>query len=144
MGAWGVGPFDNDDAADFAGELDEAPPGARIDMIGAALGSVLEPPDDDPLLPGAERAVAAAALIAAQCPDGVPVTGGYGPVTSMPEFPAYLRGLAVEALDRLMTSPSWFAEDREAASEGARWRRSLAGLRRVLEPPQREALFDLS
>ncbi|MFC4063423.1 DUF4259 domain-containing protein [Actinoplanes subglobosus] len=30
MGAWGVGPFDNDDAADFAGGLDEASPGARI------------------------------------------------------------------------------------------------------------------
>ena len=34
MGTWGTGPFDNDTAADFAGDLDDAPPGERERLSG--------------------------------------------------------------------------------------------------------------
>ena len=37
VGAWDSGPFDNDDAADFAGQLDEADPNQRIVLIREAL-----------------------------------------------------------------------------------------------------------
>lgn len=62
MGTWDVGPFDNDDAADFAVELDDAPPQARIEMIGAILERVAGPADHDSRLSDIPRAVAAAAL----------------------------------------------------------------------------------
>jgi hypothetical protein len=77
MGTWDAGPFGNDDAADFAGELDDAPAHTRIEMIGAVLERVANPAEDDPRLSDAPRAVAAAALIAAQCPGGYPLLGSW-------------------------------------------------------------------
>jgi hypothetical protein len=50
----------------------------------AVLERVADPADDDSRLSDAPRAVAAAALIAAQRPGGVPVDSGYGPRTPMP------------------------------------------------------------
>ncbi|MFB9323654.1 DUF4259 domain-containing protein [Cryptosporangium minutisporangium] len=74
---------------------------ARIEMVGAALERVaMSSLTDDLSFVDAPRAVAAAALVAAQCPDGQP-----GPATPMPAFPAGLRGLALHALDRLVTVP---------------------------------------
>jgi Domain of unknown function (DUF4259) len=143
MGTWDVGPFDNDDAADFAGDLDDAPEQARIEMIGAVLGRVADPADDDSRLSDAPRAVAAAALIAAQCPGGAPVDHGYGPSTPMPQFPAYLRELAINALDCVMTKPTWLAEAWGESPNGPEWRRTISDLRTVLDPPQEETLFAL-
>jgi hypothetical protein len=143
MGTWDVEPFGNDDAADFADELDDAPAQVRIEMIGAVLDRVANPADDDPRLSEAPRAVAAAALVAAQCPGGVPVTSGYGPTTPMPQFPAYLRNLAIDALDSVITTPTWLAEDWDATPKGPAWRRTISDLRNVLDPPQEETLFDL-
>lgn len=143
VGTWDIEPFGNDDAADFADELDDAPAQARIEMIGAALDRVANPAGDDPRLSEAPRAVAAAALVAAQCPGGAPVTSTYGPVTPMPPFPAYLRSLAIDALDRVITTPTWLAEDWDATPDGPAWHRSVAALRAVLDPPQHESLFDL-
>ena len=37
MGAWDIGPFDNDMAADFAGALDRAPAARRVELVRAAL-----------------------------------------------------------------------------------------------------------
>lgn len=34
MGTWDVGPFDNDTAAEFSGDLDQAPAGDREGLIG--------------------------------------------------------------------------------------------------------------
>lgn len=143
MGTWDVEPFGNDDAADFADDLDEAPMQARIEMIGDVLERVANATDDDPLLSDAPRAVAAAALIAAQCPGGEPVTSTYGPATPMPQFPAYLRDLAIKALDRVTARPTWLAESWDETSTGTTWRRTISDLRKVLDPPQQEALFDL-
>ncbi|MEV6811691.1 DUF4259 domain-containing protein [Micromonospora sp. NPDC051296] len=78
MGFWDVSPFGNDDAADFAIELDEATTAARVELVGRALERVVDTADDPGLWP-IPRAVAAAALVAAQCPDGevIPLSGGH-------------------------------------------------------------------
>lgn len=143
MGTWDAGPFDNDDAADFAGELDDAPAQARIEMIGAVLERVADPTDDDSRLSDAPRAVAAAALIAAQCPGGSPVDPNYGPSTPMPQFPVYLRDLAIKALDSVTTKPTWLAEAWNEGPDGPEWHRAISELRTILDPPQEETLFAL-
>jgi hypothetical protein len=63
LGFWDVGPFDNDDAADFAGDLDAVTADARIEMVGRVLDRVATANDDVDMwhIP---KAVAAAALIA--------------------------------------------------------------------------------
>ncbi|MFF7679377.1 hypothetical protein [Actinacidiphila glaucinigra] len=50
--------------------------------------------------------MAAAALIAAQCPGGEPVDTSYGAETPMPTFPSGLRTLADEALARIVGDES--------------------------------------
>jgi hypothetical protein len=61
----------------------------------------------------------------------------------MPEFPRYLRNLAIDALDRVITTPTWLAEAWDATPDGPAWHRTISELRKVLDPPQRESLFDL-
>jgi hypothetical protein len=62
VGAWDAGPFDNDDAADFVGEFDEAP---RVAIIKASLEKIASAePDAYIEAPECSEAVAAAALIA--------------------------------------------------------------------------------
>ncbi|WP_127500758.1 DUF4259 domain-containing protein [Actinoplanes solisilvae] len=169
MGFWDVSPFGNDDAADFAGDLDDAadPPGAaerpradldeparsdppgtrpdpRVDMVGAVLERIAASGTDDDLDFGdSPRAVAAAALVAAQLPGGKPVNVVFGPSIPMPVFPDYLVPLALKALDRLVTPPSWLAEDWTDEANRRAWRRTVDEIRAVLDPPQAETLFDL-
>ncbi|MEU9829731.1 DUF4259 domain-containing protein [Micromonospora chersina] len=141
MGFWDVSPFGNDDAADFAGDLDEATVEARVELVGSVLERVAHSTDPD--IYDAPRAVAAAALVAAQRLGGEPTDSGYGPRTPMPQFPGYLGRLAIDALDRVIATPSWLADYWDVASQGAEWRRTVADLRNVLDPPQSETLFDL-
>ena len=68
MGAWGSGPFENDDALDFVGDLANVAASERPNLVRAAL--VL--PGDYVEIPEASVAVAAAALIAAA--KGMPLT----------------------------------------------------------------------
>jgi hypothetical protein len=42
MGKWGYKPFENDTAADFSGDLDEAPESERLELLWAALSAVVE------------------------------------------------------------------------------------------------------
>lgn len=83
MGTWGIGPFANDTAADFADDLDEAVIDERTSIIRTALERAahsteqLETPD-------AERAVAAVALIVAQHPDGEPAMPEPRPLGATP------------------------------------------------------------
>lgn len=143
MGTWDIGPFDNDTAADFAGDLDEAAAEERVPMIrrvlerAAADVEFLEIPD-------AERAVAAAALVVAQHPAGGPSDSGYGPSEPLPPFPAELRTLALAALDQVLGGLCELAVVWDEAADGPKWRRGIVRLRDVLDPPvppQREVLF---
>jgi len=107
VGAWDSGPFDNDDAADFAGELDDADPNGRIVLIREALQAGVDS-DDEEAFP---RAVAAAAVLAAARAD-VPVDSSYAPKFDMDGLQVTddLVELAVLALDNLADSDSEYAE----------------------------------
>lgn len=99
MGTWDASPFGNDTAADFAGDLDELAleerPSAIREALEAVTGEAACVDSSEGVL-----AVAAAALVAAQCPGGQPVDSIYGPEEQIPELPADLRPLALKALDR--------------------------------------------
>jgi hypothetical protein len=142
VGTWGTGPFDNDAAADFAGDLDDAAPGDREALVRGILTRVVRATG----YPGeAPEAVAAAALIAAQCPGGEPVDPVYGPEQPLVAFPQALRGLAAEALDRVLADEWWFETWTDPA-DARQWLASVKALRDVLDPPppSRDVpLFDL-
>ncbi|NGO87284.1 DUF4259 domain-containing protein [Streptomyces sp. 196(2019)] len=131
MGAWDIGHFDNDTAADFGGRVDDAEPEKKADILRAVLTAAADTAPDEYLDEG-EEAVAAAALVAAQCPGGEPITTAYGPKDPVPPLPADLRPLAVRALDRLTGADAeplvlWA----EAGAE-KEWLAGIAALRAVL------------
>ncbi|MFH8474690.1 DUF4259 domain-containing protein [Streptomyces sp. NPDC018000] len=134
MGTWDIGHFDNDTAADFSGDLDDAPQGKRAELIRDALTDVVRTEDyldsDE-----AAVAVAASALVAAQCPGGEPVTTAYGPDKPLPELPVELRGLAVRALDRVVTEPSELLELWSEGGHGEPWKEGIGRLGAVLAGP---------
>jgi hypothetical protein len=135
MGTWDTGHFDNDTAADFAGDLDAASVDRRAELVREALVPAVGTDGGAGDLDADEAvvAVAAAALVAAQCPGGPPVETVYGPDEPLPRFPEGLRGLAVLALDRVLAEGSelgglWA----DAEGEDGPWRRGVAGLRAAL------------
>ncbi|MET8748110.1 DUF4259 domain-containing protein [Streptomyces sp. NPDC004728] len=69
MGTWDIGPFENDMTADLAYTLDETAQDKREERVRATLIRTIQALDHLKSPEGAE-AVAAAALIAAQCPGG--------------------------------------------------------------------------
>ncbi|MFE0512490.1 DUF4259 domain-containing protein [Streptomyces sp. NPDC058964] len=145
MGTWDIGPFDNDTAADFGGDLDEAALEERESMIRSALKRTADSTDYLDSSDG-ERAVAAAALVVAQHPDGEPACLNYGPSEALPGLSADLRTLAVDALDQVVSELSELAELWAEAAKGSKWRHDITRLREVLDPPvppQEEALFEI-
>jgi hypothetical protein len=78
MGTWEKGAFDNDDAADFSGDLDDAAPGDRVQLIREALVAAADN-SDYLAVSEANQAIAAAAIVASQQPDGPEVDSAYGP-----------------------------------------------------------------
>lgn len=82
----------------------------------------------------AQEAVAAAALIAAQCPGGQPAGTVYGPRQPLPAFPQDLRGLAAQALDRVLADESGMSGWVDPA-DARQWLSSIKVLRDVLDPP---------
>lgn len=135
MGTWDLGPFDNDTAADFSGSLDSAAEQEREAVVRRAFTSAIESEDFLDDYEGS-HAIASAALVAAQCPGGVPVTTAYGPKQPLPVFSTELRTLAAQALDRVVAANSEIAELWDETGEGETWRRSIAELRAVLAPAQ--------
>ncbi|WP_405521600.1 DUF4259 domain-containing protein [Streptomyces canus] len=70
----------------------------------------------------------------------------YGPSEPLPELPADLRTLAVDALDQVVSERSELAELWADAANGSKGRHDITRLRDVLDPPvppQEEALFDI-
>lgn len=132
MGTWGAGPFDNDTAGDFCDSLDEAGAGEREGIVRGALTQV-SAADACVDAPEAEEAVAAAALVAAQCERGEPADPDYGPDEPLPDLTA-LRDLALHALERVIAGPSELM-DLWNASDGRPWRSTLNRLQSVLLPP---------
>ncbi|MFF4343876.1 DUF4259 domain-containing protein [Kitasatospora sp. NPDC001540] len=133
MGTWSTGPFDNDTAADFAGDLDEAAPEQRAALLRTALTRALHAPDGLDGSDGA-RAVAAAALVAAQCPGGEPVTTVYGPDHPLPPLLA-LRPLAARAVRRVLGPDSDLTEGWFRYADFLARRDGLERLHAVLREP---------
>ncbi|GHG34626.1 DUF4259 domain-containing protein [Streptomyces zaomyceticus] len=145
MGTWDTGPFDNDTAADFGGDLDEAAREEREPMIRGVLVRAASLVDFLGIYDG-ERAVAAAALVVAQHPDCEPACLNYGPSEPVPELPADLRMLAADALDQVVSGLSELAEQWAEAANWSKWRQEITRLRDLLDPPippQEEALFEI-
>lgn len=137
MGTWDFGPFDNDDAADWSGELQETGPDQRVALIRRTLGEVLhdsEYLDRDP----ANRAVAAAAVVASLQPGGTTLTTAYAPnfLTGggTLEIPDDLPALALRALDRVAADDS---EWRDLWEDGLP--KALAALRPIRDALESEA-----
>ncbi|MGI5531350.1 DUF4259 domain-containing protein [Streptomyces syringium] len=135
MGTWDIGPFENDMAADFASALDEAAETDREAMVRQALIATINTQGYLDSSEGAE-AVAAAALVAARCPGGEPVSSAYGPKEPMPAFAADLRACAAEALDRVLAADSELAELWDENGDD-RWRQSVSRLREIVAPQNR-------
>jgi hypothetical protein len=70
MGAWGPGNFENDNALDWASDVEEG----GVPHVRAALQEAAEPPDENALLivPHAAAALAAAEIVAAAFGHGGP------------------------------------------------------------------------
>lgn len=120
MGAWGMGPFDNDMAADFAGDLDELSESDRVVAIREALTEAAAATDYLDADAGS-IAVAAAALVAAQRPSGEPVDSAYGPQEPIPPLSDDLRALAGEALTRVLDDDSELAEVWDESGDTEAW-----------------------
>jgi hypothetical protein len=78
MGTWDSGPFDNDTAADWCGDLHDANPEDRAGMVRQALLGAVESADYLDASEGCE-AVAAIAIVGAERCGGPPVTSAYAP-----------------------------------------------------------------
>ncbi|MFJ1585363.1 DUF4259 domain-containing protein [Streptomyces sp. NPDC088197] len=131
MGTWHVGPFDNDTAWDLSDTLDEASPDARPGIVRDALVRVIDTTGDlDADI--SEEAVAAAALVAAQCPGGEPIDPDYGPKQPLADLTP-LRATALRALDRVVTDPSELLELWDEPPDGP-WRATITRLQHTLTP----------
>lgn len=131
MGAWGTGSFDNDDAADWAYELEEA---ADFIPVRQALAATMDT-DGYLEIPEGARALAAAAVVATtfdgnlqDIPEGIrewiedhPDTGTRGDAR-----------LALDALDRVTSEESELWSLWGDAPNGADWRKGIDQLRHRL------------
>lgn len=131
MGAWGMGPFDNDMAADFAADLDELSESDRVVAIQEALTEAAGATDYLDADAGS-IAVAAAALVAAQCPNGESVDSVYGPKESIPPLSDDLQTLAGEALTRVLADDSELAELWDESDDTAAWTELINRLGKIL------------
>lgn len=122
MGTWDVGPFDNDAAADWCGDLDEAAPGQRPGIVRDALTAVLDTDEEYLDSDLAVEAIAAAALVAAQRPGGTKVTSSYAPDFLLAggrlDLGDDVPALAVRALDRVVGDESEWRELWDEADDG--------------------------
>lgn len=128
MGAWGAGPFDNDDASDWAFEFDGLDESGGLRVVAEALQ--LTQPDEYLESPEGANAVAAAAVVAwMRDPSGVP-DSPYGESaatwvrTARPMPTDELLAAALAAIDRVRADESELA-DLWAESGDAAWRESL-------------------
>ena len=131
MGSWGTGPFDNDDAADWAWELKEAP---DFEIVRQALVTAVE--NDEYLeLPEGNIAVAAAAVVAASVdgsPEGLPEeVRSWLEQGSKRATPGDLR-LAIQALDRVTGDESERAALWAESTSAEEWSRVVVRLRERL------------
>lgn len=135
MGTWDAGPFDNDDAADWAYAFEHADAGSGLALIETTLRTAVQVPADDYLDSddGADAVAAAATL--AHILDGEPL-GGSGKVSGNAAFAWVARTapvpspelleLAIRALTRVTAPGSELAS--LWAEAGPEWRSGIDSL----------------
>ncbi|TDD26382.1 DUF4259 domain-containing protein [Actinomadura sp. KC06] len=134
MGTWDATPFGNDTAADFAGDLDDLALDERPAAVREALEAAIREAGYLDRSEG-DTAVAAAALVAAQCPGGPPADAIYGPDEPVPPLPDDFRPLALAALDRVAGANSESQELWAETADGLqRWQAEIDELRKALRP----------
>lgn len=128
MGAWGEGPFDNDDAGDWAYAFDGVDEATGLRLLADALD--LGEPGDYLEAPEGTTAVAAAAVVSWLHDPGAIPDSPYAEAaaawvrTARPTPNASLTAAALAALDRVRSDRSELAE-LWAESDEAAWRESL-------------------
>ncbi|WP_406285163.1 DUF4259 domain-containing protein [Embleya sp. NBC_00896] len=136
MGTWGVGPFENDSAADFVRDLDNTPEAGRLDMIKRVLRASAEPSEGFLDQDEAVVAIAAAAIIAAYMPGGAPLDPEFDPgplIDEAGEFAAAdLASLALHSLERVVAGDSELDALWAETEKHEDWRTSIKLLRRSL------------
>lgn len=136
MGAWGLGPFDNDTACDWGYELDEATPRDRPAVLRKALAAAADQTEYLDHTSAAE-AIAAAAIVAAHRPGGPALDPVYSPDcirTNGPiDIPVDLVRLSLRALDRVVAEDSHWRELWEEADRLDDVVAVLAPIRTALE-----------
>jgi len=137
VGAWGPGPFDNDDASDFAANV-----GSKDDIaaVEAALDKVLAIGEGYLEAPEASNAIAAAEILAllvdrpsdeTEYPDEIEEWAA-----ESEHVPSdALRAKAVRALDRVLAPPSELLELWSEGDDLATWKASVEDAKRRLVPP---------
>jgi hypothetical protein len=137
MGAWDSGPFDNDDAADWSGALEDAAPAERPAIIRDAFTAVLETGDDYLEIDLAADAIAAAAVVVSVLPGGTRLKTAYAPEFLVKggtvELDEDIPALAVSALDRVTGDESEWRELWEESESFAAALESVRELRDALE-----------
>jgi hypothetical protein len=127
MGAWGSGPFENDDAGDWVYDLEGADDFALVrDALDVAGSRYLDA--------GEGAAAVAAAVVVAAALDPTVVDNLPEAVTAWLEDHARQvdagdRRLATTALDRVVGERSELAELWDEAPDGPTWREGIAALR---------------
>jgi len=107
MGAWGSGPFENDDAMDFVGALAGAPASETLPRLARALSL----PEGYVESPDGSTAVAASALVAARRGYEITDPTASALLADRPFEPdAALRASAVTALGRVAAEDSELME----------------------------------
>src|SRR5439155_7137373 len=137
MGTWDVGPFDNDTAADWCGDLHDAVPGERVELIRRVLTAVSEHGDDYLDSDIAVEAIAAAAVVASQLRGGPAVNSPYAPKFlaegGTVEVPHDVPQLALRALDRIVGQDSEWRALWEESDHYAEAVAALQPIRAALE-----------
>ena len=138
MGTWDVGPFDNDTAADWCGELQEAAADKRPALIRNALNRVAGHGDvylDSDL---AVEAIAAAAIVASQLPGGPAIDTPYAPDFLLEggtiEVTGDIPEIALRALNRIVAPESEWRDLWEDTESFPQALAALQTLRTVLIP----------
>lgn len=143
MGAWDLGPFDNDCALDFVGELEE---GSAERVAGGLAQALARVADGHIESPRGNEAVAAAVLVAGRLGATLDSPSATELLDSHPfEADGELRRLAVDALDRLASPENneWYELWDDAGSMDGVLERLRPYRRTLTLDPRQPGLFDV-
>lgn len=132
MGAWSAGPFDNDDAADFLMELEEAP---SWQTVRKAFEDVLSNSDYIDISEGARVCAGAALITVAAGKSEVSAQDIHMTLDAMGPVPDGLAFMARQALRRVSTGDSEIRELYLDTGSYSDWTETVAAIDQALGTP---------